>query len=256
MHNGIKNSAASPNFMNRFLAAALFLPAMLMSAAAAETTFTSAATRTHLLELYTSEGCSSCPPAEQWFSKLTDAPGLWRNFVPLAFHVDYWDRLGWRDPFAAKKWTARQYDYAARWQNGSVYTPGFALDGREWRVREVPGASNETAGVLKISSTGGERWSVVFQPTKPDGRALEVHLARLGFGLRTDVKAGENRGRQLQHDFVVLALADAPLASGRAEISVPESTVPQAAKARQAIAAWVTEKGQMEPLQAVGGWRE
>src|SRR6186713_3438579 len=95
--------------------------------------FESGKTRTHVIELFTSEGCSSCPPAEAWLSKLKDEPRLWRDFVPLAFHVDYWDRLGWRDPFAARQWTARQYDYSSRWNSSSVYTPGFVLNGREWR---------------------------------------------------------------------------------------------------------------------------
>src|SRR5689334_18800483 len=113
---------------------------MLVSVRAAEVTFESGPARTHLIELYTSEGCSSCPPAEAWLSKLKDEPRLWRDFVPLAFHVDYWDRLGWRDPFASKEWTARQYAYSAGWKSESVYTPGFVLDGREWRNNDVPPA--------------------------------------------------------------------------------------------------------------------
>jgi len=60
------------------------------------------------------------PPAEAWLSKLKDEPRLWQDFVPLAFHVDYWDRLGWRDPFASKAWSARQYEYSARWESSSV----------------------------------------------------------------------------------------------------------------------------------------
>src|SRR6476469_6677200 len=102
---------------------------LVLSARAAERTFESAPQRTHLIELFTSEGCSSCPPAEAWLSKLKSESGLWKDFVPLAFHVDYWDRLGWRDPYAAKQWTARQYDYSSRWNSGSVYTPGFVLNG-------------------------------------------------------------------------------------------------------------------------------
>src|SRR5258707_11357310 len=98
-----------------------FVVTMSISFAAAalggNTTFESGRTKTHLIELFTSEGCSSCPPAEAWVSKLKDEPRLWRDFVPLAFHVDYWDRLGWRDPFAAKQWTARQYDYSSRWKS-------------------------------------------------------------------------------------------------------------------------------------------
>src|SRR6059036_3501 len=99
-----------------------------ITASAAETTFEVGPQRAQLLELYTSEGCSSCPPAEAWLSKLKDAPGLWRDFVPIAFHVDYWDSLGWKDPFAIKAYSERQRDYAASWRSRSVYTPGFVLD--------------------------------------------------------------------------------------------------------------------------------
>src|SRR3954471_14035949 len=102
-----------------------------LSSSAEEIVFESKPAQTHLIELFTSEGCSSCPPAEAWLSKLKSDPGLWKAFVPLAFHVDYWDRLGWRDPFASKEWTARQYRYAANWKGESVYTPGFVLDGVE-----------------------------------------------------------------------------------------------------------------------------
>src|SRR6476646_4780454 len=76
---------------------------------AQERVFESGPQRIHLIELFTSQGCSSCPPAEAWLSKLKSEPRLWKDFVPIAFHVDYWDRLGWRDPFATKEWTARQY---------------------------------------------------------------------------------------------------------------------------------------------------
>src|ERR1700752_821515 len=112
--------------------------------------FQSGAQKTHLIELFTSEGCSSCPPAEAWLSKLKSEPRLWKDFVPIAFHVDYWDRLGWRDPFASKEWTARQYQYSNAWKAETVYTPGFVLDGREWRDPKVPSSSNEKPGVLRI----------------------------------------------------------------------------------------------------------
>src|SRR5689334_8314649 len=77
--------------------------------------FTSGETQVALLELFTSEGCSSCPPAERWLGALRDAPGLWRDFVPIAFHVNYWDRLGWPDRFASREATQRQHAYAAVW---------------------------------------------------------------------------------------------------------------------------------------------
>src|SRR5258705_5915226 len=75
----------------------------------------SEATQTSLIELYTSEGCSSCPPAEEWLGQLGKHPRLWRDFVPVAFHVDYWDGLGWPDRFARKQFTERQYAYSKSW---------------------------------------------------------------------------------------------------------------------------------------------
>src|SRR5436190_11363063 len=89
--------------------------------------FESPERQTALLELYTSEGCSSCPPAETWFSKLKNAPGLWTNFVPVAFHVDYWNRLGWRDKFSDAQFSERQRAYAQLWSAENIYTPEFVL---------------------------------------------------------------------------------------------------------------------------------
>src|SRR5256885_13150230 len=79
-----------------------------ISAQAGEIVFESKPVRNHLIELYTSEGCSSCLPAEEWMNGLKNQPRLWQDIVPVAFHVDYWDHLGWRDPFASKIWTERQ----------------------------------------------------------------------------------------------------------------------------------------------------
>jgi len=220
----------------------------------AEPTFASKTSRTHLLELFTSEGCSSCPPAEAWLSKLKDEPQLWLDFVPIAFHVDYWDRLGWRDPFASKRWTARQYDYSARWKSSSVYTPAFVLDGREWHNNGMPGVSTELPGVLKISVVRDEIFSANFVPAAVGQRAFELHVARLGFDQNIKVKSGENGGRKLLHDFVVLALVDEPVTSETTEIRMPSGTTKQNPGKREAVAAWITEAGQLEPIQAVGGW--
>lgn len=187
-------------------------------------------------------------------SRLKDNPGLWRDFVPVAFHVDYWDRLGWRDPFASKAWTARQYEYSERWHSGSVYTPGFVLDGREMQNRSVPSATAETTGTLKISIIDGENVVASFQPTNGETKRLELHVARLGFGLNVNVKAGENSGRKLLRDFVVLSLEHAELVSGRVELKVPDASTNQDVNSRGAIVAWITEPGQLEPIQAAGGW--
>src|SRR5260370_13373467 len=92
----------------------LCLPAMFVATVIAQSTsltFQSSGKQTALIELYTSEGCSSCPPAETWLSRLKESPGLWKDFVPLAFHVDYCDYLGLRDPWASQSLADLQRAY-------------------------------------------------------------------------------------------------------------------------------------------------
>jgi hypothetical protein len=224
-----------------------------VTAQGGDVVFESKPTRTHLLELFTSEGCSSCPPAEAWLSNLKNEPRLWQDFVPIAFHVDYWDHLGWRDPFASKMWTERQADYSARWKSGSVYTPAFVLDGVAWRNAALPAAATEAPGVLRIT-INGERVTAAYKPATAAGRHYEIHVARLGFGLGANVTAGENSGRKLVHDFVVLGLTNEGMKSGIKELGLPAESTKQTTGSRGAIAAWVTQSGQIEPIQAVGGW--
>src|SRR4051812_18096726 len=107
----------------------------LAPALRAEVKFQSGPAQVALVELYTSEGCSSCPAAEKWLAELRGDAGLWTRFVPVAFHVNYWDHLGWRDVLATKQFTQRQYSYAETWSSGSVYTPCVVRNGAEldWR---------------------------------------------------------------------------------------------------------------------------
>jgi len=217
------------------------------AAAAAERVFESSPEKIHLIELFTSQGCSSCPPAEAWISKLKNEPRLWKDFVPVAFHVDYWDRLGWRDPFAAKEWTARQYQYSENWKSESVYTPGFVLDGREWRERRVPSTSTEKAGILKVA-VSNDKVTAEFHPTAGTTNDTVLYVATLGFDLSTNVSAGENTGRNLRQDFVVLSLTNEKMSNGTAESHLGADS------RAGAIAAWITEPNQLEPIQVVGGW--
>jgi hypothetical protein len=220
--------------------------------ARAEIQFASGPGRTSLLELYTSEGCSSCPPAEAQLSQLKNKPGLWKTFVPVAFHVDYWDRLGWRDRFSSPQWTARQSRYASLWQSESVYTPAFVLNGRE--LRGGPGSvswPNDIAGTLKATSADGKTWSIEFHPSRSDSAQWEAHVALLGAGISSKIGAGENSGRKLEHDFVVLNLQEVPLESGRARLTIAKAP---AAVPREAVAIWITRRGELAPVQAAGGW--
>lgn len=211
--------------------------------------FSSGPGRVSLLELFTSEGCSSCPPAEAWLGKLRDDPGLWRDFVPVAFHVSYWDRLGWADRFASRQFTDRQYAYAKVWGAQTVYTPGFVLDGSDWggHPRSKPSVRGGNGGVLTVEIEA-ERCVVRYAPSGD----FEVHVAALAGGLVSEVKAGENRGATLRHEFVAVALERHALADGRASFVLPASTL--TGFPRRALAVWVTRRGTTEPLQATGGW--
>ena len=242
----------------------LFLQLLLWSAmncvSAEQIQFQSGTNRTVLLELYTSEGCSSCPPAEAWFSRLKSNARLWNDFAPVAFHVDYWDYLGWRDPFGAADYSERQRAYAAQWKSRSVYTPGFVLDGKEWRGwfnrDDLPSASNLAVGTLTASSDDGKRWLLRFEPTVRNTSSFDFHAVLLGFDLTSDVKAGENRGHKLQHDFVVLTLAKATSKRSGDSIQAELSLIPQSRLSanRVAVTAWITRRNDLQPLQAVGGW--
>ena len=237
----------------------LMMVASGLSADAQPVAFQSTESQTALLELFTSEGCSSCPPAEAWLSELKQSPGLWKQFVPVAFHVDYWDHMGWRDRWAAKEFSDRQRAYAQSWRSDSIYTPGFVLNGREWREwarsKDGLGSSEAKAGVLKISSKDLRHWQASFSPAVRNAGDYEAHAALLANGLVSDVKTGENRGRHLNHDFVVTALNANPLkkagdkAEGEFELTLPK----QGEARRPALAVWVTRLGSFEPLQATGG---
>ncbi len=242
---------AAPTRMNaRILGLLLFSGGW---AWAAPQKFSSGPAQVHLIELYTSEGCSSCPSAETWLGQLRDTPGLWRDFVPVAFHVNYWDRLGWPDRWASRQFTDRQYAYADSWRVSTVYTPGFVLDGRDWpgRFGRKPPPLGKNTGRLTVEIAGG-RGVVNYEPAAGAGESYEAHIALLGGGIVSQVKAGENRGEILKHEFVVLALDQHGLAQGRAEFALPVSAA--TGVARRALAVWVTRPGSSAPLQATGGW--
>jgi len=249
-----------PNIPTSIFLGLLVFPTSNLNALSNPVIFESPDRQVALLELFTSEGCSSCPPAEDWFSGLKHSPRLWLEFVPLAFHVDYWDYLGWRDSWASKDFSDRQRAYAETWHSDSIYTPGFVLNGKEWRngsrPKDGPRSSAAKIGVLKISSEDLKRWQVSFTPATDTHLEYEVHVAMLANGLTSDVKAGENRGRRLNHDLVVTALTSGPLKiegnGAKGELVLPE-TIKRRSE-RFAVAAWVTRVGRLEPVQAVGGW--
>jgi hypothetical protein len=154
-----------------------------------------------LVELYTSQGCNSCPPADRWLSTLKGKPDV----VALAFHVDYWDRLGWKDRFASPVYTQRQA--LQQRSNGArfSYTPQVVIDGidRPSWSRLSPGGGRTDAPVQMTLSRDGARYSAQVQPANGAPARLAAFWALTENGHVTPVKAGENSGVTLTHDFVV-----------------------------------------------------
>jgi hypothetical protein len=251
------NVLRAPDF-SRLISIGLFFAPVVDSptlAADGEFSIESADTKVALIELYTSEGCSSCPSAEAWLGALKDNPGLWKQFVPVAFHVDYWNHLGWTDRFALPEFTRRQHAYAAHWNASTIYTPAFVLNGEEWRPRRpLPVPGNQTPGRLRVSGKDGGRLEVSFVTLREWHEPLIVEIVPLANGLRTDVRRGENAGRELRHEFVALALVAgdlrrAPNGAYTAQLVLPSSMAAPVA----AIAAWVRSAHSPAPIQVAGG---
>jgi hypothetical protein len=230
--------------------------------AVAQVQFQSGPKQVSLLELYTSEGCSSCPAAEEWLTRLRSSASLWKEYAPVAFHVDYWDSLGWKDNWSNVTFTERQRAYAEAWRSDNIYTPCFVLNGKEWRGwsfgSSVPGSSDDAAGELAVRSADTNLWVAEFIPAKLSNTNYELHAALLAGGLNSDVKAGENKGHRLRHEFVVLNLVNSPM-TGSDKVARGNFTVNlhhYPSENALAITVWVTRPGQLQPLQATGGWLE
>lgn len=175
--------------------------------------------RPHLLELYTSEGCSSCPPADEWLSKLRGQA----LFAPLEFHVDYWDSEHWRDPYADPRFTARQRELVKRGARDLVYTPQFTLDGRVWKgwpKSRAPEPDTARAPALRLDLVQRAPLRVRVVTDAPSAeKGDQTFVALTEDGLSNAVNGGENRGATLRHDHVVRAFAG-PLAPGGSEIDL------------------------------------
>jgi len=225
------------------------------SAAQAESLkFSSGEQQITLIELFTSEGCSSCPPAEAWLSSLKTDPRLWQEIVPVAFHVDYWDYLGWKDSFSSPVHSQRQRRYQSEGGIRSVYTPGFVINGREWRgwIRhQDPVIVEQLSGRLDLTLEGSNVTAHYVEKEGAQG-GYTLNLALLAFDVRSKVTSGENSGRYLHQDFAVISHKAMQSDAGRWDTNLPRLNTNSAR--RHGLAAWVSHAGSLEPLQAVGGW--
>ena len=177
-----------------------------------------------VVELFTSQGCSSCPPADRLLSRLKRDPRMAGTVIPLAFHVDYWNHLGWSDPFSSSLWSQRQSNYAHAFRSNRVYTPQLVVNGRTEcvgseeaevmrRIREALAAG--PAGVVSLAAPGAAgggdaRLTVTARLLRPvPGSGVDVWVALTESGLSTAVGAGENAAATLHNDQVVRRLVKA-----------------------------------------------
>ena len=214
----------------------VFVAVLLPNAAAfgAQCKASSPAHTLALVELYSSEGCSSCPPADEWLRSLEKRGYGADRIAPVAFHVDYWDYIGWKDRFADPRYSARQRNQAAIERSRVIYTPQVVLAGRDFRkwssvadlestVRRANAQPARAKIELTLSPDADGRFGAVAIAQIPEagerGRST-LHFALLESGLSTPVAAGENRGATLRHDRVARAYASTARfdAAGRAEL--------------------------------------
>jgi hypothetical protein len=217
-----------------------------------------------LVELYTSEGCSSCPPADRWLSATFGSGTRPAAGIALAFHVDYWDRLGWKDRFGSPIFTERQYDGLRANRARFVYTPQVLVQGRdfpEWHDRRVTGALASAAAkparaeiALEAQRQGGSIAvkATAHVPSGVDRKGAVLYVALADDGLASDVKAGENAGVRLVHDHVVRQLRKGPSPDANGDIRWSAALpLPAETGSVSTVVAFVQNPGAGDVLQSL-----
>lgn len=213
-----------------------------------------------LLELYTSEGCDSCPPADKTISRLYQSTGLnSEQVIPVSLHVDYWDYLGWKDVFAKKTYTDRQRQLAELAHTRSVYTPEIFVAGKElrnWRngmaddirrINQKPATASLRLGIEKLADN-----KLYFNLQANSTQEARLHFALLEQDLVSKIQAGENRGATLQHDFVAREWGDAyQLAAGKTASYAAQLSLPANAKRKNLSVLAFAQDKQGHVLQAL-----
>jgi hypothetical protein len=204
--------------------------------------------QTPVIELYTSEGCSSCPPADQWLSTLKSAHAK-GQVVAQSFHVNYWDYIGWRDPFAAPAHTTRQRQISAANKLDGIYTPQIVKNGITTRGFSASITSTEPARAqITLNQTADNSFEASVQPTDPQ-TAWTAYYTVTEHGHTSRVTAGENKGENLAHDFVVRQYVQLGSYSGAQKLKI--NALPATAQHPRQINLVVTESKTGKPLQAL-----
>ena len=218
-----------------------------------------------VLELYTSEGCNSCPPADKWVSGLAPNGFKANQLVPLAFHVDYWDYIGWTDRFAHSEFSGRHRGLARANGSGTVYTPQIFVNGKDIRLAF---SNVKLNGTLKPINTATPRADIGLELDASNSSALNLsasasladpaddahaYLAVYENKLTSNVKAGENRGVKLEHDYVVRELIGPLKFDRQGKLEIKQSVAVQSdwKLKNLGVAAFVQRRDSGETLQAL-----
>jgi hypothetical protein len=225
--------------------------AMNAGAAAAATPACKAespATLTPVIELYTSEGCSSCPPADRWLSTLKPLAASGKAVVQ-AFHVGYWDYIGWVDRFAVPAHTQRQREIAAHNRQSNIYTPQLVRNGQDWRdySRAVTAAGPARASIA-LQKNADDAFEALVTPAEGVA-AWAAYWTVTEHGHSSKVKAGENAGEFLQHDFVVRQYVPAGEYRGASKVTLRAVASPAAHPRQVNLVVFEPKTG--KPLQAL-----
>lgn len=259
--------------------------------------FSSTEKQNTLIELYTSEGCNSCPPADSWLNSFKNKPSLFNRDIPLAFHVDYFNDDGWVDIYSQPAFSQRQRQQSKQGYLPAVYTPGILVNSVEYRIgwanKHGKPAFNKalkpntnshflaqyTKGIWfssEAASAQYQNWlDNINKPRQIVGRLaahltdnlltidfanqtntkhLNVNVALLGMGLTSLINAGENKGKTLQHDFVVLnhqihKQAQTSTQNQQWQIPLPNTSV---LASQYALVIWLTPEHSLSMVQAIG----
>lgn len=216
-----------------------------------------------VVELFTSEGCSSCPPADRLLGEIvSQARAKEQPIYGLAFHVDYWDYIGWKDPYASSEFSERQRRYAQAFGSSRIYTPQMVVNGRKEFVGSNEGQASSTIEsaldqppAVKVNialsdvraSAGSVKFSYEVPPAPEDA---VIHFAVVERHLEQNIGRGENRGRTLQHENVVRAFKtiSAHKSSDALSLTIPEDVQLQ----NSSLIAYVQHDRTMEVLGATG----
>ena len=255
--------------LHRLLCAGLLclLPAAAAIAGNDDCSARSANHTVALLELFTSEGCSSCPPAERWLSSLGDSRTTIDKVVPLSLHVDYWDYIGWKDQFAQSGFGERQRRMAQQSGTSAVYTPQFFIQGRSYRPPSSLSAFNDDLDAiysrqpradlaLTLGSANGGKLPVKVTAGVREGttdESVQLVVVLYQNALSSRVTAGENAGAILRHDFVVREWIGPRLLppTGHIEETAVLALPPDSPAVDFGVVAFVQQARSQEVLQAL-----